>query len=603
MKYYYALSPLLFGVSIVLVQSQVALGLTAQEVEQIGKEITVRIVDSQNPTNSGSGVIIKRAGNNYTVLTAGHVVKDATKYQIILPDKQSYALNNIKPLDKQGDLAFASFSSSNSYQVAKIGNSDKATRTTTVYVVGYPAKTGSINNPDYFLNKGQVNANGAPQREGYNILYDNDTRKGMSGGAVLNEQGELVAIHGRADEESIGEKSESKIITGLGTTIYSALRQLIAVGVDVGVRPPDVVAAAPKADDFYIKAKQKYRDKDYKGAVADLTEAIRLNPNYADAYVYRGVVRYDFKDLQGAVADYNSALKINPNYAGAYFNRGNARKELKDLQGAVADYNSALKINPNYADAYVNRGNAHYELKNLQSAVADYTEAIRLNPNYAEAYNNRGAARNELKDLQGAIADFNTALKINPNLANVYYHRGIVCYKLKDLQGAVADFNSALKINPNHANAYHNRGVVRDKLKDLQGAIADFNSAIKINSNYADAYYNRGVVRSKLKDLQGAVADYNSALKINPNYADAYYNRGVARSKLKDLQGAVADYNSAIKINPNDADAYLNRGIVRYDLGDKLGAINDLQKADELFQQQGRTADYQRALELIRKYQ
>jgi tetratricopeptide (TPR) repeat protein len=602
MKYYHILPPALIGVSMVLVQSQIAVAISPQEVEKIGREITVRIVDSQNPTNAGSGIIVKRSGNTYTVLTAYHVVKSDKKYQIFTPDGQSNQLQSVKRL--QGvDLAVAEFSSSKTYSVAKIGNSDKATRTTTVYVAGFPAPRGAIPNPEFFLNKGQVNANGAAQSEGYNIIYDNDTLGGMSGGPVLNEQGEVVAIHGRADEQEIGEKSQSKIVTGIGITIYSALRQMLAVGVDVGVRPPGVVAAAPKADDFYIRANNKARQKDYKGAIADYTEAIRLNPNYDAAYNNRGVVRRRLGDKQGAIADFNSALKINPNDADVYVNRGVARDNLGELQGAIADYNTALKINPNYALAYNNRGIVRRQLGDKQGAIADFNSALKINPNYAYAYTGRGVVRYDLKDLQGAIADYNSAIKIIPNEAKLYYNRGIARYDLGDHKGAIADYNTAIKINPNNAEAYNNRGNARRQLGDNQGAIADFNSAIKINPNYAQAYGNRGVARHILGDKQGAIADYNSALKINPNYAEAYTGRGVARYILGDKQGAIADYNSALKINPNYAEAYNNRGVARAAIGDKQSGIADLQKAADLFQQQGNTQLYQKALELIRKLQ
>ena len=473
MKYYYGLSSALIGVSMVLVQSQVALGLSASAIEKIAEDITVRVVNTQKSNDSGSGILIKRSENTYTVLTAYHVVKSGEKYQILTPDGQSYPIKSMQPIP-QTDLAVLEFSSSKTYNIGKIGNSDEATRTTTVYVAGFPAKTASLSNPGFFFNKGQVNANGTAQRDGYNIIYDNHTLNGMSGGAVLNEQGEVVAVHGRADEQPISEKSQTKITTGIGTTIYSAAQRMLAVGVDLGVNLPSInVAAASKADDFYIKANEKYSKEDYRGAIADYSAAIKIDPKYTDAYYGRGYSRYNLQDYKGAIADYNAAIKIDPNYADAYNNRGFARYDLGDKQGAMADYNTALKIDP---------GNVY-------------------------AYYNRGTARSELGDKQGAIADYNAALKINPNYANGYYGRGYSRYKLGDNKGAIADYNVALKINPNDANAYYNRGISRSELGDNQGAIADYNAALKINPNDASAYYNRGIVYYDLGDYKGAIAD------------------------------------------------------------------------------------------------
>ncbi|MFB2768251.1 tetratricopeptide repeat-containing serine protease family protein [Pelatocladus sp. BLCC-F211] len=652
---YYHLPPILVGASIVLMQSQIAVALSGQEVESIGREITVRIVDSQNPVATGSGVIIKQSSNTYTVLTAYHVVKDDSKYEIITPDQQSNQIKSVKHLSGV-DLAVVEFSSSKSYKVAKIGNSDKATASTTVYVVGFPGRRGAIPNPTLFFTTGRVNANGTPQGDGYNLIYDNDTLGGMSGGPVLNEQGEVVAIHGRADEQEIGEKSQSKIITGLGITINSALQKISVVGVDLGVRPPNVVATGPKADDFFIQAKQKDRNQDYKGAIADYTQAIRLNPKYAQAYYQRGIVQlnlYDrenaakdlqtatklfleqgnqvegynsqavartiLKDYQGAIAAYTQSIKLNPEDAQAYNKRGNAYSDLGEKQKAIADYNQAIKIDPYFDDAYNNRGIVRQEQGDTNGALADYNQVIKINPNYAHAYNNRGLIRQEQGDKQAALADYNQAIKINPNLAEAYSNRGIIRQDAGDQQGALADFNSALKLNPNYAEAYYNRGRLRYLSGDKEGALADNNQAIKINPNFPKAYLNRGTVRDDLGDNQGALADYNQALKINPNDPEVYNNRGAVRLKLGDTQGALADYDQAIKINPNYAAAYFNRGVLRSQMQDLQGALADYNQALkinpnlaqiygsrgllrlQLGDKQGAIADLQKAAEWFRQ--
>ena len=543
MNYKYTIPAALIGVSIALVQPQIAFALSSGEVAKMAKQITV-LIDSKSP---GSGVIVKRSGNTYTVLTAGHVVASKNKAEIVTPDGQRYQLNysTVKPLPGV-DLATFQFTSSSNYPVAKIGNSDQSPEGTIAYVAGFPkAKAASISSSIYNFTDGKITANASrPLKDGYALVYSNITLPGMSGGPVFNEQGELIGVHGKGDE-SEAEIATSKINPevayiksgfNLGIPINTFLRLSAKSGVDVDVTPPpEIVVTAPKADDFFIQGVDKQNKGDNQGAIIAYNEAIRLNPNNAEAYGNRGNVRNDLGDKQGAIDDYNQVIRINPNDALAYNNRGNVRNDLGDKPGAIDDYTQAIKINPNLAEAYGNRGNVRNELGDKPEAIADYTKAIDINPNYAKAYNNRGNARNELGDKQGAIDDYNQAIKINPN----------------------------------------------DVL----------------------AYYNRGKVRNDLGDKPGAIADYTKAIKINPNLAEAYNNRGNVRDDLGDKPGAIDDYTQAIKINPNLAEAYGNRGNVRYDLGDKQAAISDLQQAANLFQEQGNLGAYQMTLENIRKIQ
>ena len=104
-------------------------------------------------------------------------------------------------------------------------------------------------------------------------------------------------------------------------------------------------------------------------AIADHTKAIELDPDYADAYNNRGnawddkedykravadfdqAIKLNLGDSAGAIADYSEAIKIDPRYAVAYFNRANAEADKGDKTAAANDYQAALKINPNFEQA------------------------------------------------------------------------------------------------------------------------------------------------------------------------------------------------------------------------------------------------------------
>jgi tetratricopeptide (TPR) repeat protein len=324
---------------------------------------------------------------------------------------------------------------------------------------------------------------------------------------------------------------------------------------------------------------------DAEGAAADLSEAIRLNPDHVEAYHRRGVARSRLGDYAGAIADYSQAIALMPRLdqlSTLHVDRGVARSRLGDVEGALADYNEAIRLNPNYALAYNNWGHVLHQLGKRREAIACYDEAIRLDPRFGLAYTNRGVARSKTGDPEGAMADHNRAIELNPDLASAYINRGLLRRDQGDLEGAIADYTQAIRLDPNLANAHNNRAVARLRQGDYAGAMADYEQAIRLSPEDATLYYNRGNARSDKGDLEGAVADYDAAIRIDPQYAKAYCNRGNARSNLGDYQGALADYEASLRLKPDDATVYDNRGTVRGRLGDSDGALADFNQAIRL---------------------
>jgi tetratricopeptide (TPR) repeat protein len=71
----------------------------------------------------------------------------------------------------------------------------------------------------------------------------------------------------------------------------------------------------------------------YEEAIAELTEAIRLQPDLARAYNARGYVYLLKRDYQHALADFDEAIRLDPNYANAIQNRSLAVKGLGKKAG------------------------------------------------------------------------------------------------------------------------------------------------------------------------------------------------------------------------------------------------------------------------------
>jgi len=150
---------------------------------------------------------------------------------------------------------------------------------------------------------------------------------------------------------------------------------------------------------------------------AEEQQARQQGAQQAVRFAESGDAYYSKKDYDRAIADYTQAIRLNPSNGVYYNNRGLAYQDKKDYDRAIADFTEAIRLDPRTAVIYLNRGHAYRDKEDYDRAIADYTEAIRLDPNaYSETlYTNRGFAYYMKSDYAQARSDINRALRINSN--------------------------------------------------------------------------------------------------------------------------------------------------------------------------------------------
>jgi serine protease Do len=203
---------------------------TARDVARVAVPATVRIDNQLSPKDGGSGVIIAKSGDVYTVLTANHVVKNVnSEYQIYTSKRKSYTVLEVKSLQASPtdpDLAIVTFKSPEQQAIAAVSDSDEASIGTGIYISGYPLSGDGSEEREFEFTAGQVTSRPGSKPQGYTLRYDAVTRRGMSGGPVFDVSGRVVGIHGQGDREAGTVKLESasgqavaEIKTGLNAAI------------------------------------------------------------------------------------------------------------------------------------------------------------------------------------------------------------------------------------------------------------------------------------------------------------------------------------------------------------------------------------------------
>ncbi|MEO0377210.1 MAG: trypsin-like peptidase domain-containing protein [Cyanobacteria bacterium P01_A01_bin.17] len=503
--------------AVTMVLPQAAQALSPAEVSQMAKSFTVRI----RSQSSGSGVILKRQGDLYTVLTAAHVVASDDDYRVITPDGREHTVNtdSIKKLPGL-DLSIVQFSSKKSYQTAQIGESDQAAEGTISYIAGFPNRTEALPESIYNFTEGKITASASrPQAEGYSLVYSNNTLPGMSGGPVLNEAGKLIAIHGRADitEQAQNPNIDPSIYIKTGFNLGIPIKRFLSLvpqtGMDLGfaVPTPPSSSSERSADDYYLQASEKMDKKDYEGAIANLDQAIRLKPNYAAAHLNRGYAHFFLNQTEAALADSNKVIQLAPNQSTAYLLRGLIYSlSGENIGKAPADFKRAQTLAKAQGDSSTSQ-TAQKMIASLKGSSDKPSDSPDLKSSMI-----RSGLHIANKDTKRVTQELPTLANLSCKEQNL---SGYLIAKMMlrmltpaDSHGEIASQTSCptfvkdqtklldkaeqkIKASPNEINAYMERGLIHAEiLGDTQRAIPDIQKAVKLSITQKQQKNSKGAL-------------------------------------------------------------------------------------------------------------
>ena len=138
-----------------------------------------------------------------------------------------------------------------------------------------------------------------------------------------------------------------------------------------------------------------------------------------DALIYngRGLARQALGQYDEAVADYTQAITLDADFAEAYFNRGLLyHDQLGNRRGAMTDYNRAIRLDETMADAFIARGNLNLDLEHPDKALEDFDRALELDDQAVAAYLGRSDAYRALGQTRKANADLAHARALDPTI-------------------------------------------------------------------------------------------------------------------------------------------------------------------------------------------
>ena len=236
-----------------------------------------------------------------------------------------------------------------------------------------------------------------------------------------------------------------------------------------------VVEADPGNASMHYELGQTLRQSgELGGAIAEFERALEINPELREGYFALGaalkqqsaaaqkpaappsspadeavvrakaaVARSDLNTAGETLAD---ALKRDPNHAEAHTLQGYVLGQQGNLSAALPHLQRAATLRPESAEVRHNLGAALWYSGAREKAIAELRESARLDPGSAGGHAFLGMALLETGDLPGARASLQRAMALSPAMAAAYVDLGVVFLREGNLEKGLGQLEAGLNV-------------------------------------------------------------------------------------------------------------------------------------------------------------
>jgi serine/threonine-protein kinase len=283
------------------------------------------------------------------------------------------------------------------------------------------------------------------------------------------------------------------------------------------------IAAMPTVAAGYRARSQAYRAlKDRPRTIADLTEAIRLNPGDAQLRAERAYEHLQQRSDASAIEDCDAAMRLDSGRTDVYGMRAVAHGRSGNTPMAMLDFEVALRCDPDNAPKYLcGRARLHLELEQYDAVVRDTTTALALDESHSPAIELRAMAYAKQKNYAAGEADFRSLRDREPRNPMALLGLGLMLSEQKRWADCRDAADEIIAKMPTMANGYELRGMCHENLGDYPAAIADFERSIAMNPRSTLGLQLRAGVFLKQGEWAKAIADHQKAFTVDPDDNDA----------------------------------------------------------------------------------